>query len=58
VPLWLNYYDLRSLGVEKERTDWKRMLFKGNKVWLAINQNGKPILKSGKVLIKYQLDHC
>ena len=42
--------------MEKERTDWKRMLFKGNKVWLAINQNGKPILKSGKVLIKYQLD--
>lgn len=40
----------------KEQTDWKRMLFKGNKVWLAINQNGKPILKSGKVLIKYQLD--
>ena len=40
----------------KKQTDWKRMLFKGNKVWLAINQNGKPILKSGKVLIKYQLD--
>lgn len=40
----------------KEQTDWKRMLFKGNKVWLATNQDGKPILKSGKVLIKYQLD--
>lgn len=40
----------------KEKTDWKRMIFKGNKVWLAINQDGKPILKSGKVLIKYQLD--
>ena len=42
--------------MEKEQTDWKRMIFKGNKVWLATNQVGKPILKSGKVLIKYQLD--
>ena len=41
---------------QKEQTDWKRMIFKGNKVWLATGQNGKPILKSGKVLIKYQLD--
>ena len=56
MSLCLNYYDLRSFGVEKEQTDWKRMIFKGNKVWLATNQVGKPILKSGKVLIKYQLD--
>ena len=42
--------------MEKEQADWKRMIFKGNKVWLATNQDGKPILKSGKVLIKYQLD--
>ena len=42
--------------MEKEQTDWKRMIFKGNKVWLATRQNGKPIFKSGKVLIKYQLD--
>ena len=42
--------------MEKKQTDWKRMIFKGNKVWLATGQNGKPILKSGKVLIKYQLD--
>ncbi|MEA3429022.1 MAG: RNase H family protein [Thermodesulfobacteriota bacterium] len=40
----------------KEQTDWKRMIFKGNKVWLATGQNNKPILKNGKVLIKYQLD--
>ena len=37
-------------------SDWKRMRFKQNKVWLAIDQNGKPVLKNGKVLIKYQLD--
>ena len=42
--------------MEKEQTEWKRMIFKKNKVWLATGQNGKPILKSGKVLIKYQID--
>lgn len=35
---------------------WKRMRFKGNKVWLATGINNKPKLKNGKVLIKYQLD--
>ena len=32
------------------------MRFKNNKVWLATDQNQRPIVKSGKVLIKYQLD--
>ena len=32
------------------------MLFKENKVWLATDQSGKPVVKNGKVLIKYQLD--
>jgi len=32
------------------------MLFKKNKVWLATDQNGTPVIKNGKVLIKYQLD--
>ena len=35
---------------------WKRMSFKGNKVWMATDQNKRPVLKNGKVLIKYQLD--
>jgi len=35
---------------------WKRMRFKKNKVWLAIDPNGAPVIKEGKVLIKYQLD--
>ncbi len=56
MSLCLNYYDLRSFGVEKEQADWKRMIFKGNKVWLATRQNGKPRQRRGKVLIKYQLD--
>ena len=37
-------------------SDWKRMRFKKNKVWLALDQNGTPLVKNGKVLIKYQLD--
>jgi ribonuclease HI len=35
---------------------WKRMRFKENKVWMAMDQNEKPITKNGRVLIKYQLD--
>jgi len=37
-------------------SDWKRMRFKKNKVWLTLDQNGTPLVKNGKVLIKYQLD--
>jgi ribonuclease HI len=36
--------------------NWKRMVFKKNKIWLAIDQNQNPITKNGKVLIRYQLD--
>ena len=32
------------------------MRFKENKVWLAIDQDKKPVVTNGKVLIKYQLD--
>jgi len=32
------------------------MVFKGNKIWLATNQDGGQIVKNGKVLIKYNLD--
>lgn len=32
------------------------MRFKKNKVWLAVDNAGKPLEKEGKVLIKYQLD--
>jgi len=39
-----------------DNINWKRMVFKKNKVWLATDQDHKPITKNGKVLIKYQLD--
>ena len=32
------------------------MVFKKNKVWLATDQDQKPVTKNGKVLIRYQLD--
>ena len=32
------------------------MSFKGKKVWMATDQKDAPVLKNGKVLIKYQLD--
>jgi ribonuclease HI len=36
-------------------SNWQRMWFKTNKVWMALDEKGKPIVKDGKVLIKYQL---
>lgn len=35
---------------------WQRMRFRKNKVWVALDSNGEPLSKGGKVLIKYQLD--
>ena len=34
---------------------WLRMQFKQNKVWVAVSNDGKPIVKDGKALVKYQL---
>lgn len=35
---------------------WKRVRFKENKVWMAVDPNEKPVTRNGKILIKYQLD--
>jgi ribonuclease HI len=43
-----------ELGTDKP--EWKRMRFKKNKVWLAVDRSGKPVEENGKVLIKYQLN--
>ena len=39
--------------------NWKRMMFKGNKVWLAVDEKQEPIVRSNKFLNNYQLkqDH-
>jgi len=44
--------------VGTDEHEWKRMRFKKNKVWLAVDHSGKPLEKNGKVLIKYQLDQA
>jgi ribonuclease HI len=41
---------------EKNNLLWKRMSFKGNKVWVQIDKNDNHIIDNGKVLIKYNLD--
>jgi len=41
---------------EQGQGQWKRMRFKGNKVWMAVGPTGEPALEKGRVLIKYQLD--
>jgi len=45
-----------NIEMNKDKTGWKRMKFKGNKVWLATGHDGKPTVKNNKVLIKYQID--
>lgn len=42
--------------MEADEVEWKRMRFKKNKVWLAVDRSGNPLEQNGKVLIKYQLD--
>ncbi len=39
-----------------ETPGFKRMSFKGNKVWVAVDENGGLDVDKGKVLIKYNLD--
>ena len=41
---------------KQEASNWHRMRFKKNKVWMAIDAQGQPVVKEGKVLIKYQLE--
>jgi len=36
--------------------NWKRMSFKGNKVWVAVDAGGELAVENGKVLIKYNID--
>jgi ribonuclease HI len=40
---------------DSDQLKWRRMRFKNNKVWQAMDPNGRPLEKNGKVLIKYQL---
>jgi len=40
----------------QKETNWLRMRFKNNKVWVAAGADGQPRVEDGKVLMKYQLD--
>lgn len=42
--------------MENSNISWKRMIFKGNKVWMALNPDGNPLYKNGKILIKYNVN--
>jgi len=41
--------------IENIKNGWKRMSFKGNKVWVATTPDGLLLEKKDKVLIKYNL---
>ncbi len=41
--------------MDQNKDNWTRMWFKTNKVWMAVDPQGEPVIKDGKVLIKYQL---
>jgi len=51
---------IKSLNVENTMDqlskNWKRMCFKGQEVWVALDAQGLPEIREGKVLIKYQLN--
>ncbi|MCD4722055.1 MAG: ribonuclease HI [Desulfobacula sp.] len=40
---------------QHQANSWKRMSFKGNKVWVATDANGNLLLEKKRVLIKYNL---
>ncbi|MFH2219400.1 MAG: ribonuclease H [Pseudomonadota bacterium] len=42
--------------MNNDQISWERRRFKKNKVWLAVDCNGNPVVKDAKVRIKYQLE--
>lgn len=44
-----------SMNDKNDKSSWKRMSFKKNKVWASADKNGNLIIENGKVLIKYNL---
>ena len=42
--------------MENNNISWKRMIFKGNKIWQAFYPDNSPVVKNGKVLIKYNVN--
>ncbi len=46
----------KTNGLASQISKWVRKRFKKNKVWVAADPAGQPVMDKGKVLIKYQLD--
>ena len=44
------------MTIPKNHPHWKRMRFKRNKIWVAVDADGRLILENSKALIKYQLN--
>jgi len=44
--------------LKPEDIHWVRKQFKNNKVWVAADASGKPLIDNNKALIKYQLDQA
>ncbi len=42
--------------MKPEDCQWIRKQFKNNKVWVAADPEGNPLIQNNKILIKYQLD--
>ena len=42
--------------MKSDDTPWKRMRFRGKRVWVAVNADGTPQVRDGKVRIKHRLD--
>ena len=48
----------RNTGKAADGSSWVRMRFKKYKVWVEVGAHGRPLVKDGKVRIKYQLDQA
>jgi ribonuclease HI len=48
--------DIIKLKNEKKYSEWKRMAFKGNKIWVRVDEDDKLINENGKATGKYQID--
>jgi ribonuclease HI len=43
-------------NMEEAPKNWTRMRFKRNKVWVATDAEGVPVIEEGRVLVKYQVN--
>ena len=43
------------MSKDSQKNNWKRMSFKGNKVWAELDEAGNLKAENGKVLVKYNL---